>query len=100
MKIRADSEQYRITDLALPDGVVSVTQLRTETNGHGHGYEELYYFVSGKGKMKINEREFPVGAGDFVSVGLDEFHKVWNEGNSIELVFVVYFKGRPKEGTE
>jgi mannose-6-phosphate isomerase-like protein (cupin superfamily) len=48
--------------------------------------EELYFFLSGKGLMKINEKEFQVKKNDFVVVEVGEWHSLKNP-YSEKLVF-------------
>lgn len=40
--------------------------------------EELYFFIDGKGIMKINEKEFEVKKNDFVVVEVGEWHSLRN----------------------
>jgi mannose-6-phosphate isomerase-like protein (cupin superfamily) len=42
--------------------------------------EELYYFVSGRGRMRLGEEEAPVLAGDCVVIPPGTPHKLWNVG--------------------
>lgn len=48
--------------------------------------EELYFFLEGKGLMKINKKEFKVKKGDFVVVEKSEWHSLKNTSKS-KLVF-------------
>ncbi len=53
-----------------------------KTTGHAHSdMEEVYYILSGRGKMKIGEDEFPIREGDAFYVPFGEFHVTFNTGN-------------------
>jgi len=52
-----------------------------ETAEHYHRRsEELYYFTSGAGRMRLGEAELEVGAGDCVLIPPGTPHKMWNAG--------------------
>ena len=52
-----------------------------ETAEHYHPRsEELYYFVAGEGRMRLDEDEAPVAAGDCVVIAPGTPHKLWNTG--------------------
>jgi mannose-6-phosphate isomerase-like protein (cupin superfamily) len=52
-----------------------------ETAEHYHPVsEELYYFVSGSGRMRLVDDEAPVGTGDCVVIPPGTAHKLWNPG--------------------
>ena len=54
-----------------------------ETAEHYHPRsEELYYFVAGEGRMRLDEDEAPVAAGDCVVIGPGTPHKLWNTGSA------------------
>jgi mannose-6-phosphate isomerase-like protein (cupin superfamily) len=42
--------------------------------------EELYYFVAGEGRMRLDQDEAPVSAGDCVVIAPGTAHKLWNTG--------------------
>jgi mannose-6-phosphate isomerase-like protein (cupin superfamily) len=42
--------------------------------------EELYYFVSGSGRMRLGEEELAVEAGVCVVIAPGTDHKLWNTG--------------------
>lgn len=59
-----------------------------ETAEHYHRRtEELYYFVSGKGRMRLGDDESDVRAGDRVVIEPGRPHKLWNRGTE-ELVLL------------
>jgi mannose-6-phosphate isomerase-like protein (cupin superfamily) len=52
-----------------------------ETIEHYHNVaEEIYYFVSGAGRMRLGESEDEVTVGDAVVIGPGTRHKLWNPG--------------------
>ncbi len=102
-KIVKDNNTYRLIDnTELNNLVVSKTILHPgqETTGHKHeGQEEVYQFISGHGKMEVNPEwrgggAFFVGPGDTVLIPDGYFHKVWNESDTEDLVFVCVFNGK------
>ena len=57
-----------------------VVQGRITTDCHAHeNKEQVYYFVSGSGKMLIDDKEFEVTAGDAVHLAPRERHQVIND---------------------
>lgn len=53
-----------------------------KTTGHAHDdMEEVYYILTGKGKMVIDDDEFPVQAGDAFYVPFGAYHVTFNTGN-------------------
>jgi mannose-6-phosphate isomerase-like protein (cupin superfamily) len=53
-----------------------------ETAEHYHPRtEELYYFVSGAGRMRLGDEEAPVRAGDCVVIVPGTRHKLFNTGS-------------------
>ncbi len=53
-----------------------------KTTGHAHeDMEEVYYILSGKGKMVVGDDEFPVQVGDAFYVPFGEYHVTYNTGN-------------------
>ncbi len=52
-----------------------------KTTGHSHDdREEVYYVLSGTGKMVVGDDEFPIRAGDALYVPFGEFHATYNTG--------------------
>jgi mannose-6-phosphate isomerase-like protein (cupin superfamily) len=49
--------------------------------------EEIYYFVSGSGRMRLGDEETEVGAGDCVVIPPGVRHKLWAAGDA-ELVLL------------
>lgn len=59
------------------------------TNKHYHPHaEETYYFIRGKGKMVINEKEIDVKAGDAVLILPNETHQLFPEEDEIEAIVI------------
>ena len=96
-KFVKDNETYRVIDITTLKGlIVSKTILHPgkETGGHTHpGQEEVYQFVHGSGYMQIDDRVFDVTAEDVILVEDGAFHKVYNNSNHEDLVFVCVFDG-------
>ena len=94
-----DNEAYTLTDNhVLQRTIVSSTLLHPKktTRGHEHkGQEEVYIFVRGSGFMYIDEDQFPVTAGDIITVQDGEFHRVANP-NDEDLYFICIFEGERK----
>jgi len=66
-----------------------------KTTGHAHSdMEEVYYILSGRGKMAIGEDEFPIKAGDALYVPFGEYHVTFNTGN--EPMAMVWVTGRDR----
>lgn len=47
-------------------------------NDYHKDCEEYYYFLEGKGEMKIDDKVFVVSAGDFVIIEPKEYHSLKN----------------------
>lgn len=93
-----DNETYVLKDnKTLSNLVLSSTDLKPgqSTRGHSHaGQEEVYYFVSGTGKMELNDKTFNVQGGDVVLIEDGVFHRVHNSSKSHTLYFVCVFDGK------
>jgi mannose-6-phosphate isomerase-like protein (cupin superfamily) len=64
-----------------------------KTTGHSHDdMEEVYFIVSGRGKMVIGNDEFPIQTGDAFYVPFGEFHTTYNTG--IEPLKLLWVTGR------
>lgn len=96
-EIVKDNETYVLKDNKfLKNLVLSSTLLKPNQNTRGHshsGQEEVYYFVSGTGKMEIDNETFDVEAGDVVLIPDGSFHRVYNNTNNT-LYFVCVFDGK------
>ena len=64
-----------------------------KTTGHSHDdMEEVYFIVSGRGKMVIGNDEFPIQTGDALYVPFGEFHTTYNTG--VEPLKLLWVTGR------
>jgi mannose-6-phosphate isomerase-like protein (cupin superfamily) len=60
-----------------------------ETAEHVHRRtEELYFFTSGSGRMRLGEEEAEVRAGDCVVIPPGSRHKLWNGSETDPLVLL------------
>jgi mannose-6-phosphate isomerase-like protein (cupin superfamily) len=60
-----------------------------ETAAHYHRTtEELYYFTSGRGRMRLGEEEAEVSTGDCVVIPPGTPHKLWNLSDEAPLVLL------------
>tara|TARA_B100000131_G_scaffold209680_1_gene201624 strand:+ start:588 stop:917 length:330 start_codon:yes stop_codon:yes gene_type:complete len=92
-----DNETYLLKDNKfLNNLVLSSTLLNPfkQTTGHNHsGQEEVYFFVSGSGRMLLDDEEFDVKAGDVVLIPDGAFHRVINNTGE-PFYFVCVFDGK------
>ncbi len=66
--------------ISIAEAIVSSGQ---ETFLHLHrSFQEIYYFLEGTGKMRLNEETFPVKKGDAIVIPKGTPHKVFNTGAS------------------
>ena len=64
-----------------------------KSTGHAHDdMEEVYFILSGKGKMVVGEDEFPIQAGDAFYVPFGEYHVTYNTG--IKPLAILWVTGR------
>lgn len=55
----------------------------TATTEHYHPKaEEIYYIVSGRGRMKLEEEFREVEPGDAIAIPPGQKHKIWNTGTA------------------
>jgi mannose-6-phosphate isomerase-like protein (cupin superfamily) len=59
-----------LAEAVVPPGAATVQHLHRES-------EEIYYFVSGSGRMRLGSDESEVGAGDCVVIPPGTPHKLW-----------------------
>ncbi len=97
-EIVKDNETYVLKDnKTLKNLVVSSTELKPSqsTRGHRHeGQEEVYYFISGLGRMELDSTMIQVSKGDVVLIEDGVFHRVHNESDVDPLYFVCVFDGK------
>ena len=61
----------------------------TSIGYHQHNaIEEIYYLVSGRGKMTVNDHTFEVGPGDAVPCTINDSHGLYNSGSEDILLIV------------
>ena len=93
-----DNETYLLKDNKhLKNLVLSSTFLRPgqSTRGHKHeGQEEVYFFVSGKGTMELDDQVINVDPGSIVLIEDGVFHKVHNASDDSALYFICVFDGK------
>lgn len=93
-----DNETYLLKDnKTLNNLVLSSTNLKAGqvTRGHSHpGQEEVYYFVSGKGSIQIDNDLYNAEAGDVFLIPDGAFHKVFNGSDVEPLYFICVFDGK------
>jgi mannose-6-phosphate isomerase-like protein (cupin superfamily) len=67
-----------------------------KTTGHAHDdMEEVYYILTGEGKMVVGDDEFPIKAGDAFYVPFGEFHVTYNTG--IQPMSILWVTGRSEK---
>tara|TARA_Y100001970_G_C14250197_1_gene871263 strand:+ start:1688 stop:2017 length:330 start_codon:yes stop_codon:yes gene_type:complete len=95
-KVVKEDEKYVVKDNStLKNLIISSTDLKPgkSTSGHSHsGQEEVYNFVKGSGKMKIDNDVFKVEEGDVILIEDGQFHQVINDSDK-NLYFVCVFDG-------
>jgi len=55
---------------------------------HKHPQKELYIFVRGKGTMRVDNKEIPVGERDVVFIPPNSMHTAWNDDEE-DLEFIL-----------
>lgn len=97
-KVIKDNDTYFLKDnTTLKNLVVSSTKLHTlkSTTGHKHeGQEEVYFFVSGYGKMYLDDIPQDVEAGDVVLIKDGVHHRVVAGNHLHGLSFICVFDGK------
>ena len=67
-----------------------------KTTGHAHDdMEEVYYILTGEGKMVVGDDEFTIKAGDAFYVPFGEFHVTYNTG--IQPMSILWVTGRSEK---
>jgi mannose-6-phosphate isomerase-like protein (cupin superfamily) len=67
------AQNQSLAEATLPPGEATAEHFHERT-------EELYHFVSGRGRMRLGEEEAEVEAGDCVVIPPGTPHKLWNTG--------------------
>jgi len=98
-KVAKADDRYVVKDNnTLNELVVSSTDLFAwkSTTGHRHaGQEEVYYFIRGNGRMKLDDDTFEISAGDVVLIQDGVFHRVY--AGSEGCYFVCVFDGKKRQ---
>ena len=94
--IAKEDERYTVVDNTTLNGlVVSSTRLHKNqsTSGHSHaGQEEVYHFITGWGKMELDEETYDIRSGDIVLIPDGAFHRVHAAGQG--MYFICVFDGK------
>jgi mannose-6-phosphate isomerase-like protein (cupin superfamily) len=94
--VAKQDERYVVKDnTALNNLVLSSTDLapNKSTSGHKHkGQEEVYIFVTGFGKMELDDMIIDVAQGDVILIEDNVFHRV--HAGPTGTYFVCVFDGR------
>ena len=94
--IAKEDERYTVVDNTTLTGlVVSSTRLHKNqsTSGHSHaGQEEVYHFITGWGKMELDDKTYDIRAGDIVLIPDGAYHRVHAAGQG--MYFICVFDGK------
>ena len=94
--IAKEDDRYTVVDNTILNGlVVSSTRLHKHqsTSGHSHaGQEEVYHFITGWGKMELDEETYDIRSGDIVLIPDGAFHRVHAAGQG--MYFICVFDGK------
>lgn len=94
--VKSDDRYVVRDNTELKNLIVSTTELKPgkSTSGHKHpGQEEVYHFVTGQGRMELDDQVFDVFSGDYVLIKDGVFHRVHNTGQD-NLYFICVFDGK------
>ena len=98
-EVAKEDDRYIVKDnTTLKNLVVSSTDLnpKKSTSGHRHvGQEEVYYFVSGSGRIELDDVTHSIVAGDVILIEDGVFHRV--HAGPVGCYFVCVFDGRRAE---
>ena len=94
--IAKEDERYTVVDNTTLNGlVVSSTRLHKNqsTSGHSHaGQEEVYHFITGWGKMELDDETYDIRDGDIVLIPDGAYHRVHAAGQG--MYFICVFDGK------
>ena len=92
-------ERYTVIDNTTLNGlIVSSTRLvkNQSTTGHSHsGQEEVYYFITGEGKMDLDDVTYDIKSGDIVLIPAGAFHRVHAAEQG--MYFICVFDGKRRK---
>lgn len=75
-----EARNQSLAEARVPAGAATIEHFH-------HASEEIYYFVSGRGRMRLGDEEASVGPGDCVVIPPGVRHKLW-AGDDAELVLL------------
>lgn len=94
-KLIKSNETYDLIDnQELEKMTTSSTILKPgkKTRGHSHaGQEEVYVFMSGRGRMKIDDDIIEVKKDSVVPIKDGQFHQVFNDSDEEDMLFIAVF---------
>lgn len=97
-KVTKKDERYIVKDNThLNNLVLSSTDLNPtmSTSGHSHkGQEEIYYIVSGSGRMELGDKTINIKENDVILIEDGVFHRV--HAGPVGCYFVCVFDGSRK----
>lgn len=100
--VMKDEARYVVEDSTyLEDLVVSKTTLHPtqSTKGHWHAkIEEVYMCISGFGRIEVEKEIEIIKAGDIVLIKEGLFHRVHNDSQAEDLVFISVFQTYDRAG--
>lgn len=99
-RVVKSDDRYIVCDKMIGKNLVlSITILHAgkQTTGHSHPVGEVYFFVEGEGEIEVDGKRQRVREKDILSIGLNEFHKVYNTSKN-DLVFVSVFEKYGERG--
>src|SRR3954453_6538025 len=70
---RAPARNQSLAEATVPPGGATIAHLHRRA-------EELYYFIAGRGRVRVGDDEREVGRGDCVVIPPGTAHKLWNIG--------------------
>lgn len=95
-KLIRDNDTYKVYDLYhLQNLSLSLTELNPNKNTSGHSHDdadEVYIFVSGTGRLQIDDNSEDVEPGDIFTIPRGAFHKVYNTSDKEILTFWSIFE--------
>lgn len=93
-KLIRSSNVYDVFDMPMKNLNLSLTELHMSqhTSGHSHEAEEVYVFISGKGRIQLDQEFFDCQGGDVFTIPSGVFHRVWNDAYSDDLKFWSIFQ--------
>lgn len=65
---------------------VSLASLQPSLSYHPHSHddhEEVYYIISGKGEIRIDDEVQPIRDGDIIYIGVNQIHEIRNTGEEM-----------------